>query len=92
MRLVAILLIMNGAVITITGIGVLVAWLPIWLGILLLKTAQAISIAYQQGNEHMLDLALRRLRTTFTIMGVSTLILLLSTIALAVLQYKTAVF
>lgn len=92
MRLVGILLIINGAVITITGIGVLIAWLPIWLGILLLKTAQAVSIAWQHGNQHMLDLALRRLRTTFTIMGVSTLILLFSTIALAVMQYKAAFF
>jgi len=92
MRLVGVLLIINGAVITITGIGVLVAWLPIWLGILLLKTAQAISIAHQHGNEHMLDLSLRRLRTTFTIMGVSTLVLLLSTIALAIMQYKAALF
>jgi len=80
--LVGILLIINGSLITITGIGVLVAWLPIWLGVLLLKVAQAASIAWRFGDPQMLDLSLRRLKMTFTIMGVTTLLLLAGSFAL----------
>lgn len=92
LRLIGILLIINGAVITITGIGVLIAWLPIWLGVLLLKTAQAIRVAHQCGSQAMLELSLQRLRFTFTVMGVSVLLLLAGTIALAAYYYQGALF
>lgn len=86
-RLVGILLIVNGTLITITGIGVLVAWLPIWLGVLLLKVAQAARISWQLGDQHMMELALNRLGMTFAIMGVSALLLLAGTVMLTFNHY-----
>lgn len=87
-QLVGILLIINGSIITVTGIGVLIAWLPIWLGVLLLKVAQAARIAWQFGDANMLALSLKRLKTTFTIMGVTTLLLLGGTVWLIYRYYS----
>ena len=83
MRLIGGMLIISGIAVTVTGIGVLVAWLPIWLGVILMKTAKTSNAAHVNGDQPMLELTLHRLRTAFTIMGVS-LVLILSGSALFV--------
>jgi hypothetical protein len=78
-RLFAACLIFYGALITVTGIGVLVAWVPMWIGVLLLLTAKAISQAYTKNNEQALNLTLSRLKTIFTILGLSSVALIVAT-------------
>lgn len=78
-RLFAACLIFYGALITVTGIGVLVAWVPMWIGVLLLLTAKAISQAYTKNNEQALNLTLSRLKTIFTILGLSSVALIIAT-------------
>jgi hypothetical protein len=56
------------------GIGLLVAWLPIWLGILLLQTAGAIERAQQQGDAEALKLALGKLKLYFVIQAIAMIV------------------
>lgn len=76
LKLVAVLLIANGVLTAITIVGLIVAWLPIWMGILLFQTAGAIDQAHHHGDEEALIRSQQRLRTFFTISGVLTLIVL----------------
>ena len=78
-RLFAACLIFYGALITVTGIGVLVAWVPMWIGMLLLLTAKAITQAYIDNNEQAFNLTLNRLKTIFTILGLSSVALIIAT-------------
>jgi hypothetical protein len=81
-RLFAACLIFYGALITVTGIGVLVAWIPIWIGILLLLAAKAISLAYKENDEQAFMQFMSRMKTIFTLLGLSSVALIISTIYL----------
>jgi len=81
-RLFAACLIFYGALITVTGIGVLVAWIPIWIGILLLLAAKAISLAYKENDEQAFMRFMSRMKTIFTLLGLSSVALIISTIYL----------
>lgn len=77
MKLLGVLMILYGALVALSIVGIIVAWLPIWLGILLFQTASAAEEAHINDNADELLAAMRRLKTYFTIMGVLTLIGLL---------------
>lgn len=84
-----------GAVLSIVGtfgFGLIVAWLPIWMGVLLLQSGGALERAQTAGDEASMRLALGRLRTYFVIQGVLVVI----SIALVVLAFAlglgTAIF
>ena len=74
MKFVAILAIVTGALYVLTIVGIVVAWLPIWLGVLLWQAADAASRAEAEGDATLLDRALDRLRLLFTINGVVALV------------------
>lgn len=74
MKLVAVMAIIYGVLIALSIIGIIVAWLPIWLGILLFQSAGQIEQAYLADDAQALHNALSKLRTYFTIFGVLTLI------------------
>jgi len=75
-------LIVYGALITVTGVGILIAWVPMWIGILLLLFSRTIRTAYEKNNEQALMRSLKRLKTIFTILGLSSIVLIISTIYL----------
>lgn len=77
MKLIGVLMILYGAIVALSIIGIIVAWLPIWLGILLFQTASSAEEAQINDNADELLSALKRLKTYFTIMGILTLIGLL---------------
>jgi hypothetical protein len=56
------------------GIGLLVAWLPIWLAILLLQTATAIQTAHQQNDGEALKQALGKLKLYFVIQAITLIV------------------
>jgi hypothetical protein len=67
------------------GIGIIYAWLPIWVGIILFQAAGAMEEAYRSGNKHQLTSANSKIKTYFIIQGVTTLIgLIFGAIALFV--------
>ncbi len=73
-KLLGILMIISGVILALTCFGIIFAWLPIWLGIALMGSATAVERAYlnQQGQD--LVVALIKLKTYFTVMGVMMLI------------------
>ncbi|MCK5360254.1 MAG: hypothetical protein KAJ95_06480 [Gammaproteobacteria bacterium] len=92
MRLFAACLIFYGALITVTGIGVLVAWVPMWIGVLLLLVAKSISQAYTNNNEQALNLTLSRLKTIFTILGLSSVALIVATFYFLKYAFEKSLF
>ncbi len=78
LKLVGVLSIVHGILLAITLVGLLVCWLPIWMGVLLLKAAGAVEVAQISGDKLQLIEAQNRLKTYFTICGVLVLISLVA--------------
>jgi len=74
MKLVGVMSILGGALYAISIIGIIIAWLPIWMGVLLFQSANAIELAYLSGDRNAMTRSLAKLKTYFIIMGVLTLI------------------
>jgi hypothetical protein len=74
MKLLGTLLIISGIFYVITIVGILVCWLPIWMGILLFKAADEAEAAQLAGEKTRLVQSLSKLKTFFTIQGVLILI------------------
>jgi hypothetical protein len=81
-RLFAACLIFYGALSTVTGVAVLVAWVPMWIGVLLFLTSRSISIAYKKNDHQALVQMISRLKTIFTILGFSSVALIIASIYL----------
>lgn len=56
------------------GFGLIVAWLPIWLSILLLQTASAIEQAQVQNDAVAMKTALSKLRLYFMIQAIAMIV------------------
>jgi len=74
MKLLAVIMYIVGGVYAITIVGLVVAWLPIWMGYLLWKAAAGAEAAASTGDEHDAIESLSRLKTMFTIQGIMALI------------------
>ena len=74
MKLVGVMSILGGALYALTLIGIIIAWLPIWMGVLLFQSASAIELAYQSGDRSTMTRSLAKLKTYFIITGVLTLV------------------
>jgi hypothetical protein len=74
MKLVGVMSIIGGILQILTIFGIIIAWLPIWTGILLFQSANATAEAYETESQVALLRSLSRLKTYFIIMGVLTLI------------------
>ncbi len=65
-----IMLIISGAVQCLTIVGLLIAWLPIWSGMLLLKAADSSLMAENTGTVETIEDALYRIGLFFKINGI----------------------
>jgi len=74
MKLLGVLSIVGGAMYALTIVGIIFAWLPIWIGILLWKSAKAAEDAHVTGSAEQFLASQAKLKTFFTIYGVITLI------------------
>jgi type II secretory pathway pseudopilin PulG len=81
--------IIGGAISILSIIGILFAWLPIWMGIVLWKAAGGIEQAGRDGDTEALAAGLSKLATYFKISAITTLvplgilpILIIATIAI----------
>lgn len=83
MKFVGIMFIIQGAITALTIVGILIAWLPIWTGVLLVQSAGALENAQRSGDVFALKESFSKLRTYFVIQGV----LYLVGIALMVLYF-----
>jgi hypothetical protein len=74
MQLLAVVSILYGVLLALTIVGLIVAWIPIWAGVVLMQAAGASSRAFQSGDALEMKQAMGKLKTYFTIFGVLMLI------------------
>ena len=77
MKLIGTLGIIYGVLMALTIIGLIIAWLPIWMGVLLNRAADGSRAAAAAGDEERAIAATRNLSTIFKVQGVLVLIGLL---------------
>ncbi|MEN8041782.1 MAG: DUF5362 domain-containing protein [Actinomycetota bacterium] len=80
MKFLGILSIVYGVLAALTIVGLVFAWLPIWIGVLLTKSAKKAEEAHRDGNEADAVESLSRIKTMFTIYGVMSIIGLVMTV------------
>lgn len=81
MKLSGILMIINGVLVALSLVGLIIAWIPIWMGVVMYKAASAVEPAEEQGHRPSLIESMNNLKTYFTIMGVLNLIGLIFLVA-----------
>jgi hypothetical protein len=74
MKLIGTVSIIYGVITALTIIGLLFAWLPIWLGVLTRKAATQAQLAYASGDENAAIASTDSLRVIFKIQGTLLLI------------------
>ena len=77
MKLTGVLLIIDGVLIALSIVGILVAWVPIWLGVLLFQSASAANQGQTTDDKDALLRSLNKLKLFFTINGILLLIMLI---------------
>lgn len=89
MRFLGIAMIVYGILIALSIVGIVIAWLPIWLGVLMTRSANRANEAYYQGNQFALTESLRNLGSYFTINGVMLLISIIFILVLVIVLFST---
>ena len=70
MRFIAATMLIAGALTALTIAGLVIAWLPIWQGVLLLQAARRVEAAFAAEDEALLRDSLAKLKTYCVIQGV----------------------
>jgi hypothetical protein len=91
LKFIGVFFIIYGGLIAITIIGIVIAWLPIWMGILLYSAGKKASDAQYTNNPMYLVEMMRKFKTFFIIQGV-LLILGLIGILLAIALVGVGIF
>lgn len=74
MKFLGVMFIIGGVLYALTIVGIIIAWLPIWLGVILFQAGNASEKAYFNGDKLSLLKSLSQVKQYFTIMGIMTLI------------------
>ena len=83
-KFLGIVSVIQGIIAVFTVVGILIAWLPIWIGVLLYQSATILERAYHSGDKDTYYSAMAKLRTYFVIQGIMTLIgILIAVMALS---------
>ena len=82
LKFLGILSIISGVGSALTIVGILYAWLPIWMGILLFQAGSSVESAGNLGDKFAFLNSLGSLKTYFIIQGVVTLIGILIMVAM----------
>lgn len=73
-RLIGVLALIMGILQALTVIGLIIAWIPVWIGVLLCSASSRIAEAHEQGDELALAVAVDKIRLYFKIVGIFALI------------------
>jgi len=76
MKLLGVMMVLQGIITALTVVGLIICWLPIWLGVLLFKAAGTIEGAQLSGNRAMMVESLNKIKTYFLINGVLMLVMI----------------
>jgi hypothetical protein len=82
MKFLGVLMIIGGVLQALTVVGIIICWLPIWLGVLLFQAASGSEGAHQMGNKSEFYKSLSKLKTYFTIQGILVLIMIILSIVM----------
>jgi hypothetical protein len=74
MKLLGILNIIGGVLAALSIVGIIVAWLPIWMGVILYQAGSSSEQAYFNGDKYSLGKSLNQLKLYFTINGILALL------------------
>ena len=74
MKLIGTVSIIYGVLMALSIVGLLIAWLPIWIGVLTRKAATRAQLAYASGDENAAIESTDSLRIIFKIQGILLLI------------------
>ncbi|KTG17980.1 MULTISPECIES: DUF5362 family protein [unclassified Guyparkeria] len=74
MQLIGVMMIIYGAITALSIVGIIIAWIPIWAGVVLMQAAGAIHRAYTTNEPQEASYAMGKIRIYFTIFGVLTLL------------------
>lgn len=80
LKLLGVMSIIYGAITALSIVGIIIAWLPIWMGVLLWQSAGSIESAYQARDKAAFLHALNKLKLYFTVQGVLLLVGLIGTL------------
>jgi hypothetical protein len=89
MKFIGILLIVMGVTYALSIVGIIFAWIPIWLGILVTGAANKIDTAYRTGDKYSFIEAQKKVGLYFTIYGVLILIGLILILLFFVIALST---
>ncbi len=70
LKLIGVLSILSGILTAVTLVGIVIAWLPIWTGVLLLQAASAVEKSQVSGEKQILFHSLSKLKIYFIITGI----------------------
>ncbi|WP_051234296.1 DUF5362 family protein [Halomonas halocynthiae] len=73
MQLLGVMLILQGVFIGISIIGLVVAWIPVWAGVVLFQATGAIRRGYEANDQYDIKHTMSKLRTYFLISGIMVL-------------------
>jgi uncharacterized protein DUF5362 len=83
LKFIGVVLIIGGVLTAITLFGIVIAWVPIWMGVTLFSASSKIEMAFHSGDKQQLLEACNKLKTYFTIQG----FLLILSIALSIFSF-----
>jgi hypothetical protein len=92
LKLLGVISIINGVMAALTVVGIIFAWLPIWMGVLLYQSAAAVERAQLAGDKAALSQSLNKLKLYFTISGVTAIIGLAAAVLAIALGAIGAIF
>lgn len=87
MKLVAVVSILGGAFSVLSIWGIVIAWIPIWQGILLWKAASRAQASLVDGSELTAEASLSSIKTYFTLMGVLMLLYIVFFVGMIILVF-----
>lgn len=70
LKFIGVMMIIYGVLIALSIVGIIIAWLPIWLGILLFQAGNAAKDSQLMNDPFMLVEMMKKLKTFFIIQGV----------------------
>ena len=88
-KFLGIVMLVYGIFMALTIVGIIIAWLPIWIGILLIQAGSRIEQAKAIGNKIALVRSLESLGTYFTVYGVMALIGIIISVVMMIVVLST---
>jgi len=74
LKFLGVLSIVYGALMVLSIWGITICWLPIWMGLVLLKAGKSVEAAYRSGDKTQLLTSLGKIKTYFTIAGIAAIV------------------